>query len=79
MQCHTSTVPGVVQNLFCSSASELSFFWDLPTLLGSEVISYIVIVNRLEHRPGTRDVTQLAVYDHLIEMNSVSVNGLSES
>ena len=57
-------VPGEVGNLLCamsSSVSELSFSWDLPTLLGSEVVSYQVIVNRLEHRPGTREVIQSGV------------------
>ena len=77
----TCTVPGVVQNLVCaqsSSPSSLFFSWDLPSLLGSEVVSYQVIVSRLEHRPGTRDVTPFVAYDHLVEMKEVSVNGLGE-
>ena len=74
-------VPGKVENLVCamsSSASELSFSWDPPTLLGSEVVSYQVIVNRLEHRPGTREVIQSGVYDEFVDIREVSVIGLGK-
>ena len=58
----------------------LSFSWDLPILLGSEVVSYQVIVSRLaiEHRSGTKDVIHSTVYDHETEMKQVSVIGLGE-
>ena len=59
-----------------SSASELSFSWDVPTLLGSEVVSYQVIVNRLEHRPGTREVIQSAVDEKFIKSLDARVTGL---
>ena len=59
-----------------SSASELSFSWDLPTLLSSEVVSYQVIVNRLEHRPGTREVIQSAVDEQFVYRRGTSVVGL---
>ena len=76
---HINSVPGEVGNLVCavsSSASELSFSWDLPTLLGSEVVSYQVIVNRLEHRPGTREVIQSAVDEQFVESLDAHVTGL---
>ena len=77
-----SLVPGEVGNLVCavssSSASELSFSWDLPTLLGSEVVSYQVIVNRLEHRPGTREVIQSAVDEQFVDRREASVIGLGK-
>ena len=59
-----------------SSPSELSISWDLPTLLGSEVVSYQVIVNRLEHRPGTREVIQSGVYEESVDRREVTVIGL---
>ena len=72
-------VPGVVQDLVCgdsSSPAELSFSWELPTLLGNEVVSYQVTVNRLEHRAGTREVIQSHVYGEFVEMKDASVSGL---
>ncbi len=59
-----------------SSVSELSFSWDLPTLLDREVVGYQVIVNRLEHRPGTREVIQSEVYDEFIDKREAFVFGL---
>ena len=59
-----------------SSPSELSFSWDVPTRLGSEVVSYQVIVNRLEHRPGTREVIQSAVDEQFVESLDARVTGL---
>ena len=72
-------VPGKVRNLVCASStspSELSFSWDLPTLLGAEVVSYQVIVNRLEHRPGTREVIQSGVHIEFVKDRRASVPGL---
>ena len=72
-------VPGEVGNLVCSvssSASELSFSWDLPTRLASEVVSYQVIVYRLEHRPGTREVIQSAVDEQFVYRREASIVGL---
>ena len=69
-------VPGEVGNLVCaanSSPSELSFSWDLPTLLGGEVISYQVIMNRLEHRSGTRES---AVDEKFVKSLDARVTGL---
>ena len=67
MVCAVSSLP-----------SELSFSWDLPTWLGSEVISYQVIVNRLEHRPGTREVIQSAVNEQFVYRREASVIGLGK-
>ena len=61
-----------------SSPSELSFSWDLPTRLGSEVVSYQVIVNGLEHRPGTREVIQSAVDEQFVDIREASIIGLSK-
>ena len=61
-----------------SSAIELSFSWDPPTLLGNEVVSYEVIVNRLEHRPGTREVIQAAVDEQFVYRREASVVGLGK-
>ena len=77
--CLSFLVPGEVGNLVCaisSSLSELSFSWDVPTLLGSEVVSYQVIVNRLEHRPGTREVIQSAVDEQFVKSLDARVTGL---
>ena len=65
MVCAVSSLP-----------SELSFSWDLPTRLGSEVVSYQVIVNRLEHRPGTREVIQSAMNEQFVYRREASVVGL---
>ena len=76
---YVNIVPGKIRNLVCavsSSASELSFSWDLPTLLGSEVVSYQVIVNRLGHRPGTREVIQSAVDEQFVKSLDARVTGL---
>ena len=39
----------------------LSFSWELPTVLGNEVVGYQVDVKEVRHRPGTREVVQLDV------------------
>ena len=59
-----------------SSPSELSISWDLPTLLSSEVVNYQVIVSRLEHRPGTREVIQSGVYDESVDRREATLTGL---
>ena len=48
----------------------------MPTRLGSEVVSYQVIVNRLEHRPGTREVIQSAMDEQFIDRREASITGL---
>ena len=40
--------------------SELTFSWELPALLGDEVVDYHVEVKGLHHRGG-REVIQIAV------------------
>ena len=40
---------------------ELSFSWELPTVLGNEVVGYRVEVKELRHRAGTREVVQFGV------------------
>ena len=77
--------PGIVQNLVCaqsSSPSLLSFSWDPPTPLGSEVvtISYQLRVSRLEHRPGTREAIQYDVYERLVDtrVSEASITGLGK-
>ena len=45
-------------------------------MLGNEVIGYQVIVNRLEHRTGRREVVQSSVYDDFVEIKEASVSGL---
>ena len=81
MHAHVCAVPGEVQNIVCamsSSPSELSFSWELPTLLGDEVVSYQVIVNRLEHSEGTREVIQSSVYERFVDIREASVIGLGK-
>ena len=78
---HVCVVPGVVQNLVCagiSSPSELSFSWELPTVLGNEVVGYQVVVNRLEQRAGSREMVQSGIYDNFIETKHVSISGLGK-
>ena len=69
----------MVRNLVCmqsSSSSELSFSWELPTLLGNEVVSYQVMVNRLEHSPGTGEVVQSGVYNEFVDILGAHVTDL---
>ena len=71
------TAPGAVQNLICaksSSSSELSFSWELPTVLGSEVIDYRVEVKGLRHRDGTREVIQFMVDGFNTEMKETTIS-----
>ena len=70
-------VPGVVQNLVCaksSSPTELTFSWELPTVLGNEVVGYRVEVNGLRHRAGTREVEQFDVDEFNTEMREATVS-----
>ena len=78
---YVNLVPGEVGSLVCSvssSPSELSFSWDLPTHLANEVVSYQVIVNRLEHRPGTREVIQFAMDEQFVDTREASITGLGK-
>ena len=71
------TAPGAVQNLICtksSSSSELSFSWELPTVLGSEVIDYRVEVKGLRHRNDTREVVQFDVDEFNTEMKDTTIS-----
>ena len=71
------TAPGAVQNLICaksSSSSELSFSWELPTVLGSEVIDYRVEVKGLRYRDGTREVVQVKVDGFNTEMKETTIS-----
>ena len=45
-------------------------------MLSNEVVSYQVMVNRLEHRPGTRDVIQSSVVNKFVEELRASATGL---
>ena len=47
-------------------------------MLGNEVVGYQVIVNRLEQRASSREVTQSGVYDEFIEMKDASLGGLGK-
>ena len=70
-------VPGKVQGLVCAkspTSSELTFSWELPTLLGGEVIDYLVEVKELRHRDGTRDVIQVDVDGFNTAMKEATVN-----
>ena len=70
-------VPGVVQNLVCvksSSPTELTFSWELPTVLGNEVVEYRVEVKGLQHRAGTRDVEQFDVAGFNTEIREATVS-----
>ena len=70
-------VPGKVENLACTkraTPSELTFYWELPILLGGEVIDYLVEVKELRHRDGTRDVIQVDVDGFNTAMKQANVN-----
>ena len=61
------------------SPNDLSFSWDLPTLLGGEVIDYRVEVNKLRFRQGTRDVVELVIADYKTNNMTASITqGLGE-
>lgn len=77
--------PGPVTNLMCnksspSSTSGLSISWELPTVLGDEVIGYQVEVKELQHEDGTKDVVSVDITDFNTKLPEASINeGLSES
>ena len=82
---HNTIAPGPVSNLMCdksssSSDSELNFSWELPAVLGDEVIGYQVEVKKLQHRDGTKDVVSIDVTDFNTKLHEASLSeGLSES
>ena len=70
-------VPGVVQDLICAksfSPTVLSFSWELPTVLGNEVIRYRVDVKGLRHRSGTEDVVQFEVAGFNADLNAATIS-----
>ena len=70
-------VPGVVQNLICakrSTPTELSFYWELPTVLGNEVVGYRVEVKGLRHKAGTREVIHFDVDGFNTDMKEATIN-----
>ena len=59
-----TAVPGVVKNLNCamsSSPNHLLFSWELPTLLGNEVIDYGVEVKKLQTIEDTQNLMELEI------------------
>ena len=82
---HNTTAPGPVSNLICNkssspSGSELSFSWELPVVLGDEVIGYQVEVKQLQHRGGTKEVISVDLTDFNTKSHKASLSeGLSES
>ena len=77
-ECRNNVVPDVVQNLKCaqsSSPTELLLSWEPPTVMGNAMVSYQVNVNKLEHRPGTKEVVQFGIYQRFnSEMNGATIN-----
>lgn len=72
-------VPGVVQDLECSKKSSsrtLTLSWALPRESGNQVTGYQVVVNRLEHRRGTKEVFQSSVYNNFTVATNASIYGL---
>ena len=72
-----SAVPGVVENLLCtggSSVSEFNLTWNMPTVLGHEVIGYRVEVKGLHHRDGTREVVQFNVSGFITDANEATID-----
>ena len=69
--CNKSSLP---------SPSGLSISWELPTVLGDEVIGYQVEVKELQHKTGTKDVVSVNVTDFNTKVQEASLNeGLGES
>jgi hypothetical protein len=72
-------VPGVPQGLSCaspSSPSELTLSWDSPSVLQGDRINYVVYVNALSHRSGTRDVIQSRITNRTTDMQSETIQNL---
>lgn len=69
---------GSVQNMMCaksSSPTKLSFSWELPTLLGNEVVGYHIEVKGLRHRERSREVVQFDVDSFNTETREVTIIG----
>ena len=61
------------------NSSILTFSWELPTVLGNEVVDYRVEVNELSHSSGTRKVVQSEVVGFNTEMRQATISqGLGE-
>ena len=72
-------VPGVPQGLSCtspSSPSELTLSWNPPSIEQGDKISYVIDVNALSHRSGTRVVVESDVINHTTEMQSENIQNL---
>ena len=72
-------VPGVPQGLSCaspSSPSELTLSWNPPSVLQGDSISYVVYVNALSHKSGTRDVIQSDITNRTTNMQSENIQNL---
>ena len=70
-------VPGVVQDLICAksfSPTVLSFSWELPTVLGNEVVGYRVDVKGLRQRSGTNEVVQFDVAGFNTDLNAATIS-----
>ena len=67
----------MVENLICGESSmptELSFSWELPTVLGNEVVGYRVEVKGLHHRSGTREVVQFDVARFNTDLKAATIS-----
>ena len=63
-----------------SSPSGLNISWELPTVLGDEVIGYQVEVKELQHKDDTKDMVSVDVTDFNTKLQDASLHeGLSES
>ena len=72
-------VPDVPQDLHCvssSSPSELTVSWNPPSVLRGDKISYVIDVNALRHKSGTRDVIQLDITNRTTDMQSELIQNL---
>ena len=75
--CNLFADTGSVQNMMCaksSSPAKLSFSWELPTLLGNEVVDYHIEVKGLSHKIGSREVVQFDVDSFNTEMKEVAIS-----
>ena len=75
----TFIVPGVPQGLRCaspSSPSELTLSWNPPLVLQGDRIGYVVYVNALSHKSGTRDVIQSHVTNQTTDMQIETIQNL---
>lgn len=78
-----TVVPGVIENLNCamsSSPNHLLFSWELPGLLGNDVIDYRVEVMKLQSIEGTRNLMELEITNFKTnEMIANITQGLGEA